>query len=150
MTVLTLELSPDAYRRLHEEAARLGKSPQVVAQEWLAERMAQLSAIQYGVQVSGELAGRPGMEAAPPDKGLALEQYSTAIPVVDAPPARPESDRERACQALCAAGLLTDLGPNLRRLANPMVRLESVRAALGRAGGKTLSEIVLEQRGLEG
>jgi len=133
MTVLTLKLSPEAYRRLHEEAARLGKSPQIMAQEWLAERAAQLSAIHYGVQVSGELASRPGIEAAPPDKGLALEQPS-----------------ERARQALRAAGLLTDLGPNLRRLADPAVRLEDVNAALARAGGKPLSEIVLEQRGPKG
>jgi hypothetical protein len=63
------------------------------------------------------------------------------------PNATPDSDRERARQALHAAGLLTGLGPDLRRLADPTVRLEDVEAALARAGGKTLSEIVLEQRG---
>jgi len=61
--------------------------------------------------------------------------------------AKPDSDREKARQSLYAAGLLTELGPNLRGLADPTVRLENVRAALGRAGGKTRSEIVLEQRG---
>mgnify|MGYP001141604300 CR=1 FL=1 len=104
MTVLNLKLPPEVYRRLHEEADRLGKPPQVVAEEWLAERLA--------------------------------------------PPATaPSSDREKAHQALRAAGLLTELGPKLRRLANPTVGMEEVSAALGRAGGKTLSEIVLEQRG---
>ena len=39
MTTLTLELSPEAYQRLHEAATRLGKPPQVVAQEWLIERL---------------------------------------------------------------------------------------------------------------
>ena len=107
MTVLTLKLPPQVYRRLHEEAARLGKPPQVVAEEWLAERLTP-------------------------------------------PTAAPDSDRERARQALRAAGLLSELGPNLCRLADPTVRLENVRAALGRAGGKTLSEIVLEQRGPKG
>ena len=63
------------------------------------------------------------------------------------PSARPASERERARQVLRAAGLLTELGPNLRRLADSTVRLEDVQAALARAGGKTLSEIVLEQRG---
>ena len=125
MTVLTLKLSPEAYRRLQEAAARLGKSPQAVAQEWLAERAEQLTTVHEGLA------------------------RSSAIYMVDVPPVEPEDDRERAYQALRAAGLLTDLDPNLRRLADPMVHLESVRAALARAGGKTLSEIVLEQRGLE-
>jgi hypothetical protein len=98
MMVLTLELPAEAYRQLREEAARLGKSPQVVAEEWLV-------------------------------KQLTL------------------SDRERARQALQAAGLLTELGPNLRKLADPTIRLEDVGAALAQAKGKTLSEIVLEQRG---
>ena len=61
--------------------------------------------------------------------------------------AKPDSERERARQVLRAAGLLTELGPNLRKLADSTVRLEDVQAALARVGGKTLSEIVLEQRG---
>ena len=105
MVALNLKLPPHVYRRLREEAARLGKSPQVVAQEWIVERPTPS-------------------------------------------PAAVSSDRERARQALRAAGLLTELGPNLRRLADPTVRLEDVRTALNRAGGgKSLSEIILEQRG---
>ena len=107
MTVMNLKLPPEVYRRLHEEAARLGKPPRVVAEEWLTERLAP-------------------------------------------PTAAPASDRERARQALRAAGLLTELGPNLRRRADSTVRLEDINAALDRAGGKTLSEIVLEQRGPKG
>jgi len=42
MATLTLELPPEAYHRLHEEANRLGKPPQVVAQEWLIERLSVL------------------------------------------------------------------------------------------------------------
>jgi plasmid stability protein len=104
MNTLNLKLPPQVYRRLREEAARLGKSPHAVAQEWLVERLAS-------------------------------------------PPTAPSSDRDRARQALRAAGLLTELGPNLRKLADPTVRLEDVRAALNRAGGKTLSGIILEKRG---
>jgi predicted transcriptional regulator len=104
MTALSLKLPPQVYRRLHEEADRLGKPPQVVAQEWLIERLTPS-------------------------------------------PAAVSSDRERARQALRAAGPLTELGPNLRRLADPTVRLEDVSTALNRAGGKSLSEIILEQRG---
>jgi predicted transcriptional regulator len=42
MTNLTVELPPEIYRRLHEEANRQGKSPQLVAQEWLIERLSPL------------------------------------------------------------------------------------------------------------
>lgn len=107
MTELTLELPPEVYRQLKEEAARLGKPPQLLAEEWLAERLAR-------------------------------------------PIARYETDREKARQALREAGLLTQIGPHLRELANPTVHLEEINAALERAGGKKLSEIILEQRGPKG
>jgi aryl-alcohol dehydrogenase-like predicted oxidoreductase len=104
MTTLTMELPPEAYRQLHEEANRLGKSPQDVASEWLIERLTASASVSAG-------------------------------------------DREKARQVLRAAGLLAELSPNLQRLANPKVHLDDIKAALGRSGGKTLSEIVLEQRG---
>jgi hypothetical protein len=65
-------------------------------------------------------------------------------------PARCENDREKARQALREAGLLTQIGPHLRELADPTVHLEEINAALDRAGGKKLSEIILEQRGPNG
>ena len=40
MTTLKLELSPDTYRRLREEADRLGKPVQDVARALLTERLA--------------------------------------------------------------------------------------------------------------
>jgi hypothetical protein len=48
---------------------------------------------------------------------------------------------------LRAAGLLTELSPALRARIVPGVTLEQVRAALTRANGPSLSEIVLAQRG---
>jgi hypothetical protein len=39
MTELVLELSPELYERLEAQAKQLKKSTQVVAQEWLAERL---------------------------------------------------------------------------------------------------------------
>jgi hypothetical protein len=58
------------------------------------------------------------------------------------------SDRERVREALRAAGLLAELSPELRKRAeSSTATLEEVSAALERAGGKPLSEIVLEQRG---
>lgn len=40
MTTLILELSPKVYRRLREQADRLGKTPQSIAEEMLAEQLA--------------------------------------------------------------------------------------------------------------
>ncbi len=60
----------------------------------------------------------------------------------------PVSDRERARAALHAAGLLTELGPEGKeRAARSTATLEEVSAALDRAGGKPLSELILEMRG---
>lgn len=69
------------------------------------------------------------------------------------PAAPPASDRARARAALRAAGLLIEdpLGPELRRRAETaQVTLEEVSADLERAGGRPLSEIILEQRGPKG
>jgi hypothetical protein len=63
-----------------------------------------------------------------------------------APP--PElDDRARVTEVLRASGMLAELGPELRSRADPTISLEEVQAALDRAGGKPLSEIILEQRG---
>jgi hypothetical protein len=60
----------------------------------------------------------------------------------------PMSERERAIEALRAAGLLTELGPEEKqRAAQCTTTLEEVRAALDRAGGPPLSELILEMRG---
>lgn len=59
-----------------------------------------------------------------------------------------QDERARAREILRAAGLLTELGPELKqRAAQSTASLEEVSAALSRAGGKPLSEIVIEQRG---
>jgi predicted DNA-binding protein len=103
MTILTLELPPELYERLHAEADRLGKPAPAMVEEWVAERL-------------------------------------TAVP--------PMTDRERATEALRAAGLLTELSrEEKQRAARSTATLEDVQAALGRAGGKALSELVLEMRG---
>jgi hypothetical protein len=107
MTSLTVELAPAVYQRLYEEADRLGKPAQVVAQELLTERLATLTVA-------------------------------------------PDDEQERVRRVLQEAGLLTELGPELRKLADPTIPLQEVRAALDRVEGKSLSEIVLEQRGPKG
>jgi predicted transcriptional regulator len=58
------------------------------------------------------------------------------------------SDRENVREALRAAGLLAELGPEMKkRAARSTATLAEVSALLDRAGGRPLSEIVLEQRG---
>ncbi len=57
------------------------------------------------------------------------------------------SERERADRVLREAGLLTELGPELRKRAElSTVTLDEVVEFMTSAGGKPLSEIVLEQR----
>jgi hypothetical protein len=57
-------------------------------------------------------------------------------------------EREQVRVLLRAAGLLTELAPELQERANQSTAtLEEVQAAFARAGGKPLSEIVIEQRG---
>ena len=102
METLTLNLPSNIYQRLTTAAERLSKSPQIVAQEWLAK--------------------------------------------LQLPPVPPKNERERARQILREAGLLTELGPELKQLADPTISLEEVSAALSQVEGPSLTEIVLEQR----
>lgn len=62
-------------------------------------------------------------------------------------PSRPtqHNTRLQARQALRAAGLLREITVE----SPPSVRLEDVQAAFTRAGGKPLSEILQEQRGVK-
>ena len=58
------------------------------------------------------------------------------------------SERERLRAALRAAGRLGELSPEEKlRAAQSTLTLEEARAILDRAGGKPLSEIILEMRG---
>lgn len=60
--------------------------------------------------------------------------------------ARPKTTRE----VLQAKGRVRPLGDTLRRRIIPGVTLEEVRKALTQAGGPSLSDIILEQRGPKG
>ncbi len=65
------------------------------------------------------------------------------------PKGDPNSEREQIRAALYEAGLLTELGPELKRFIaeGPIPTLEEVQAIFERNPGKSLSEIVIEQRG---
>jgi plasmid stability protein len=63
-------------------------------------------------------------------------------------PAAPLSEREQATATLRAAGLLAEPSAEMRKLAaESTLTLEEARAILDRAGGRPLSETVLEMRG---
>jgi hypothetical protein len=58
------------------------------------------------------------------------------------------SERERLKEVLRAAGKLAEPSPEMQRLAaESTLTLDEARAILDRAGGKPLSEIILEMRG---
>ena len=75
-------------------------------------------------------------------------RYRLVVEEIEAPDAPDVQDeRTRVRELLRAAGLLAELGPNLKAMADPTISLEDVIAAMDRAGGQPLSEIILEDRG---
>jgi hypothetical protein len=103
MTLLTLELEPELYEHLREEASRLGKSLEKTAETILSQRL------------------------------------TTPTPL---------SEKDKAIAALRKAGLLTELGPEMKKRADQAdLSLEEVRAALDATAGKPLSELIIEMRG---
>lgn len=78
---------------------------------------------------------------------LLTEQMQVPVRHPKVEPA-PPGERERIRASLRAAGLLTELGPELKQRAErSTATLEEVEAAFARAGGKPLSEIIDEMRG---
>jgi len=71
-----------------------------------------------------------------------LAQELTAKPGVD------NRERNQVTEVLRMAGLLTQLAPEEQRKAEATaVTLSEVQSALNRAGGKPLSEVIIEMRG---
>jgi hypothetical protein len=105
------------------------------------------------VELSPEVYDRLRAEAerqGKPPEGVVQELIAERLALPDASPAAPQStpEREQVCAALRAAGLLVEPSPAmLARASRATMTLEEVSAALTRAGGKPLSEIILEQRG---
>jgi hypothetical protein len=86
----------------------------------------------------------------PPHPGLPPGKHR-AVLVVEETPQPASSERERATEALRAAGLLTELSAEEKaRAAQSTLTLDEARAILDRAGGKPLSEIIIEMRGPKG
>lgn len=78
---------------------------------------------------------------------LAQEWLAERLATVPAP--EPD-ERARVTEILRTSGMLVELDPELQERADPTISLAKVQAALDRAGGKPLSQIILEQRGPKG
>jgi hypothetical protein len=84
----------------------------------------------------------------PPRSDLAPGEHRAVLVVEEARSATPVSEREQVRAALRAAGKLAELTPGEKAIAaQATLTLDEARAILNRAGGKPLSEIVLEMRG---
>ena len=57
-----------------------------------------------------------------------------------------KSEREQVIEVLRASGMVRPLSRELQEMADPTITHEEVEAAFVRAGGKPLSEIIIEQR----
>lgn len=101
------------------------------------------------IELPPELYDRLRAEAArqgKPPEGVAREWLAERLL-----PSPQTDERERSIAAMRAAGLLAEPSPaTLARAAHATMTLDEVSAALDRADGKPLSEIILEQRGPKG
>lgn len=90
----------------------------------------------------GQIAKRGGKSVEATAQDLLTEKLTSL------PASTPLTEREQVRAALRADGLLTELGPEMKkRAAASTMTLDEVRAALDRAGGPPLSELILEMRG---
>ena len=78
------------------------------------------------------------------ERGQKLQE--AALRILQKELAPEKSEREQVIEALRASGLVRPLSEDLRKMIDPSVTHEEVEAAFARAGGKPLSEIVIEQR----
>ena len=79
-------------------------------------------------------------------KGQSIEEIAQACLVKQK--LSPVTEREQIREILCKAGLLTELAPTLKeRATNSKATLEEVQNAFARAGGKSLSDMIIEMRG---
>ena len=118
MARVIVELPAEIYAQLQQRAAAAGKSPEALSREILETAL------------GGDAARTPAAPEA--------TTQATSPPTGEPPTAR---------EILKAAGHLVELSPELRSLIIPGVTLEEVQEALTRAGGPSLSDIIIEQRG---
>ena len=95
------------------------------------------------------------LRATASQQGKPVEEIVQAVVVQHAPQPRPDllapappGERERGIAVLRDAGMLAELSPQEKaRAARSTLTLEEARAILDPAGGKPLSEVIIEMRG---
>lgn len=131
MARIVIELPTASYEQLQQRARAAGTSPEALSRELLEAAL--------GASTPPEAIG--DVESAT----LTLSTDAGRTPVVPAgeKPTEPLSARE----ALQAAGLHSELSPELRKLIIPGVTLEDVHEIFRNTEGPSLSDIIIEQRG---
>lgn len=79
------------------------------------------------------------------ERGQELQEAALRILQKELTP-EAKSEREQVIEVLRASGLVRPLSEELRQMIDPSVTHEEVEAAFAEAGGKPLSEIIIEQR----
>ena len=79
------------------------------------------------------------------ERGQELQEAALRILQKELAP-EAKSEREHVAEVLQAAGLIRPVSEGLRQIADPTITHEEVEAAFAEAGGKPLSEIIIEQR----
>jgi hypothetical protein len=87
----------------------------------------------------------------PPRPDLTPGEHRAVLVVEETSDGMPPDERARVAEMLRQAGLLADLSPEEKAIAErSTLTLEEARAILDRAGGKPLSEMILAMRGPKG
>jgi plasmid stability protein len=120
MATVIVELPAESYEQLTQRAAAAGKTPEALSRDILEAAL---------------VASAPAATA------------TAEAPDTPPPATEPAGEPPTAREILKAAGHLVELSPELRSLIIPGVTLEEVQEALTRAGGPSLSDIIIEQRG---
>ncbi len=102
------------------------------------------------LELPSEVYRRLHAEADRQGKPLQAVAQQWLLERLSATPPASDSNREKVRQALRNAGLLVERKAPPQVRVDPAVHLEDVEASFARAGGKPLSEIILEQRDPKG
>ena len=137
MNRLIVEISPEVHEALVIQAKTYGKSATEYARQL----------IEMGVRRTAKnLSSAQATTDAVKDRDVPYDVISYSIPTETVSAPHPKTVREY----LEEAGMVVDLGDELRSLIIPGVTLEEVQQILADAAGPSLTEILDEHRGPKG
>jgi hypothetical protein len=131
MNTWIVEVPEQIREQLHQRALSEGKDAQAVALEILTRALTA-----------------PVEKIEPPTPPAPVEKVEPPPPPTPSPPVyESEAERyERVYRKLREEGLIVPLSDELKKMIIPGVDREEVFQEMGKAGGKPLSQIVIEQR----